>query len=183
MDAPTLDPCVAQGSCADAPTGPDGTGHEAAVDAMQDVASQEALPPDANPQDADAAPVCLDALPDDAAAGVLCGGGCFPVTYCGGATPICCVSTDDLGVTTLACTASETACAGYSIHCVNENDCGGSDVCCRFSAHMVCDAPANCPNQDLACVPGSPQDCPTAKQCDVPLVVGGKTTPYFTCEP
>jgi hypothetical protein len=183
MDAPTLDPCVSQGSCSDVTTGPDAPPLEAA-EAMQDVTSEGVGPSDANPPyDADAAPVCLDALPDDAAAGVLCGGGCYPVSYCNGGTPICCVSTDDLGVTTYACTASETACAGYSVHCINENDCGGTDVCCHFSSHMVCDSVANCPAQDLGCVPGSSQDCPTGKQCDVTIDVAGKPTPYFTCEP
>jgi hypothetical protein len=170
MDAPTLDPCATQGSCIDATEG---------LDALP----PEAAPDTGPPQDADAAQVCLDTLPDDAAAGVLCGGGCYPFTYCTGGAPICCVSTDDAGVTTYACTASESTCAGFPFHCINENDCPGSDVCCRLSSHMVCDLPANCPGGQLGCVPGSSQDCPTGKPCNVPLVVDGATTPYSLCQP
>jgi hypothetical protein len=103
--------------------------------------------------------------------------------YCGGGTPVCCQTTDDAGVAAFACTSSEGgACSGYAIECVNENDCSGSDVCCHYMAHMICDT-ACTSSADIACVPGSTQDCPTGKKCDVGLTDEGVAAPYYACEP
>lgn len=185
MEAPTLDPC-AQGGCADAPVVD--VGVETGDGTVTTDAPAEAPPGDVQADVQADAPhdgaACVDAAIPDAGTGVRCGGGCWPVTFCTG-TQVCCESTTGAGQTTFACVASESACNGYAIKCVNENDCGGSDVCCRFAAHMVCDNAANCPNPQLACIPGSSQDCPTGKACDVPLVLddGGVTSPYFTCHP
>jgi hypothetical protein len=169
MDAPTLDPC-AQGGCVDVETG------EAAV-------SADVL--DAPSEGRHDASSCADAELPESGTGVRCGGGCYPVVFCSGSTPVCCASTSGAGVPTFACTSSEAACSGYSIRCANENDCGGSEVCCHFNSHMVCDAPANCPNTDLACLPDSPQDCPTGKACDQQLTYGdgGPPSPYYLCHP
>jgi hypothetical protein len=166
LDAPTLDPCVLK-ACGDATT---------------DAADTGAVP-DAHDAGAEAAPSCVwdGAVPDGSGTGIRCGGGCAPVVYCTGATPVCCQSVD-AGLTTFACTASEGTCAGYSIDCVNENDCAGSDVCCHYSGHMVC--AASCTSSaDIACVPGSAQDCPEGKACDVPLVNEGVAVPYYACQP
>lgn len=176
MDAPTLDPC-AQGGCVDA----------VGVDAETGGGADTAVAVDA-PADGDALTdgpheaACVDVgIPDSGPAGIRCGGGCYPMVYCTGSTPVCCESTDDAGTTTFACTATETACGGYAIKCLNENDCGGSDVCCHFSTHTVCDS--TCPNADLACIPGSVDDCPAGKACDVTLVNAGVPSPYFGCAP
>jgi hypothetical protein len=174
MDAPTLDPC-AQGGCLDVVE----VGVETGEGSTTVDATQDALDAPADHHDASA---CLDVEIPDSGNGIRCGGGCFPVVFCTGSTPVCCQSTDDAGVTTFACTSSETTCDGYPIRCVNENDCGGSDVCCHFQSHMICDTA--CTNAtELACIPGSPQDCPAGKACDVQVTAGGQPLPYFLCEP
>jgi hypothetical protein len=43
---------------------------------------------------------------------------------------------------------------------------------------MICDTSTT--NCELGCIPGSTQDCPTGKACDVSLVDGA---PYLGCEP
>jgi hypothetical protein len=188
MDAPTLDPCV-QGGCFDAP-GVDVVGGDVTVPVDAPPEAPLEAPADAPVSDVQAeappeAAACVDAaIPADAGGNLRCGGGCWPVTFCTG-TQVCCESTSATGTTTFACVANESACNGYAIKCVNEDDCGGSDVCCRFLTHMVCDTAANCPNDQLGCIPGSPQDCPAGKACDVSVVLddGGVTTPYLTCHP
>jgi hypothetical protein len=177
LDAPTLAPCL-DGGCADAAM------HEAAVDSTADVLDANAD----SDTGADSGPVessCAtnDAAPDAIPAGVQCGGGCFGITYCTSPNPVCCQSTDDAGVTTFACTSSESACTGYPIVCANDDDCPGSDICCHFSTKMTCDTTAACPTADLVCRPGMPIDCPTGKACNVPAVNAGVTSPYSLCQP
>ena len=78
--------------------------------------------------------------------------------------------------------ASETACTGYPIACVNENDCSGSDVCCHYLSHTIC--AASCTSGgDIACLPGSADDCPTGKKCSVAVTDGDAAAPYYTCQP
>ena len=36
---------------------------------------------------------------------------------------------------------------------------------------------------DIACIPGSAQDCPTGKNCDVRVTDGDAAVPYYVCEP
>jgi hypothetical protein len=124
-----------------------------------------------------------DAAPDAIPPGVRCGGGCFGVTYCTSPNPVCCQLTSDAGVTTYACTASESTCSGYPIVCANDDDCAGNDICCHFMTKMTCDTTTACPSNDLVCRPGMPVDCPTGKACDVPAVNAGVTSPYYLCEP
>jgi hypothetical protein len=171
LDAPTLDPC-ASGGCVDAPVQLDAS-DAAVVDVVDhpDVA-QEA--------ESDGASCFADAQ-YEAGTGVRCGGGCYPTVYCTGSTPICCQSTDDLGATTFQCKASESACGGYSIDCVNENDCSGSEVCCHYSTHAVC-AGSCTSNSDIACLPGSTDDCPTGWKCVGPVDIEGVASPYYTCQ-
>jgi len=171
LDAPTLAPCL-DGGCADAPV------HDAAVDSTADVLDAAT---DSGPVESSCAE--SDAAPDATAAGVLCGGGCFGATYCTSPDPVCCQSTNDAGVTTYACTSSESACTGYPIVCANDDDCPGSDICCHFTTKMTCDTTAACPTDDLVCRPGMPVDCPTGKACDVPAVNAGVTSPYYLCQP
>lgn len=165
LDAPTLDPCTVGGACVDATAD---SGH---VDAG----------PEAAPE---AAPACVwdGALPDASGTGVRCGGGCTPVVFCA-APQVCCQTIDDAGLAAFACASSPSACTGYPIACVNENDCAGSDVCCHYLAHMICDTA--CTNSmDIACIPGSAQDCPTGKKCDVPVTgEDDAAVPYYVCEP
>jgi hypothetical protein len=161
LDAPTLDPC-AGGTCADG-----------AADVSVDAPAPEAAP---------TACVWDGAVPDAAGTGVRCGGGCAPVVFCTGASPICCQTTSGAGVSSFACASSETACGGYSIDCVNENDCAGSDVCCHYLAHTVC--AASCTSGgDITCLPGSADDCPAGKKCDVRVTNEDAGAPYYTCEP
>jgi hypothetical protein len=163
LDPPTLDPCASAGAC---------------MDAAADVTAEAR--PEAGPE---AAPACVwdGAVPDAAGTGVRCGGGCEPVVFC--ASPeVCCQTTSDAGVSTFACASSEGACPGYSIDCVNENDCSGSDVCCHDLAHTLC-AGSCTSGGDIACLPGSADDCPTGKKCDVPVYNADAAAPYYTCEP
>jgi len=192
MDAPTLDPCL-QGGCLDvgveAPVGTDGNSTADGSDTGSD-GNGPVDGPGGDDADAsgggDGPPACLEAsLPDASPGGIRCGGGCYPVTYCTG-TSVCCQTTDDAGVPKYACMASETACSnatGYTIKCENENDCGGNDVCCHFSTHMVCDSDPTCVGSTIACVPGSSSDCPTGKKCDVVLVNANVSSPYWGCAP
>ncbi len=188
LDPPTLDPCTAGTGCLDATA-------DVSADARVD-ASDAGAPPDgadagpsmeAAPEAApDAAKCAWDgALPDASTTGIRCGGGCEAVTYCTGATPVCCQTTDPTGQPLFACT-SETACAGYAILCVNENDCSGSEVCCHYMAHMICDT-ACTSNAVIACIPGSPDDCPAGKACDVRVSDGPSDAavpvPYYVCAP
>jgi hypothetical protein len=85
-------------------------------------------------------------------------------------------------VSTFACASSETACGGYSIDCVNENDCAGSDVCCHYLAHTIC-AGSCTSGDDIACLPGSTDDCPAGKTCSVRVENDDAAAPYYTCEP
>jgi hypothetical protein len=181
LDPPTLDPC-ADTVC------PDAAGDvtvEAGVDSSDAGPTPDVLPggdaADGGDAHAEAACVWDGALPDAGNAGVRCGGGCYPVTICA-AGQICCQTTSDAGVTAYACATSESACSGYGIDCVNENDCAGSDVCCHYaSSHTVC--ASSCPTDEYtACIPGSTQDCPTGKACDVRLVNAGVAAPYYGCE-
>ena len=73
---------------------------------------------------------------------------------------------DDAGLPAFACAGSPSACAGYPIACVNENDCAGTEVCCHYLTHMICDTACTV-GADIACIPGSADDCPTGKKCDV----------------
>jgi len=183
LDPPTLDPCTTAGACVDA-------AGDVTVDTSDGAASPDVVDagdarteagPDAPPE---AAPACVwdGAVPDAGGTGVRCGGGCYPVVLCTGATPVCCQTTSDAGVTAFACASSETACGGYPIDCVNENDCLGTDVCCHYLAHMICDT-ACTSGGDIACLPASTDDCPTGKTCDVRVSDEGVAAPYYTCEP
>jgi hypothetical protein len=174
LDAPTLATCF--DACADAgfdsapPTFTDGS-----VDATRDAADA-----------ADSAPVCLG---DDASAangGVACGGGCYGLRYCSNSSaPVCCQQTSDAGATSYACTASEATCPDYPIVCANDDDCTGSDICCYFTSKITCDTTARCQSDGLGiiCRPSVPDDCPTGKACNVPVVTNGVTSPYLMCEP
>jgi hypothetical protein len=159
LDAPTLASCL-DGGC------PDALVHDAAMDPESSCAASDAAP---------------DVIPP----GVQCGGGCFgPATYCTSPNPVCCQTTNDAGVTTYACTASESTCSGYPIVCANDDDCAGQNICCRFTTKMTCDTTTACPSQDLVCRPWNQQnDCPAGKACDKPAVNAGVTSPYLLCEP
>jgi hypothetical protein len=163
LDPPTLAPCL-DGGCPDAPM------RDAATDAADAGATESSCETDA----------AGDVAPPP---GVKCGGGCFGVTYCTSPTPVCCQETSDAGITTYACTASESTCSGYPIVCANDDDCPGSDICCHFMTKMTCDTTAACPSQDLVCRPGVPLDCMANQMCDKPAVNDGVTSPYSVCEP
>jgi hypothetical protein len=164
LDAPTLDPC-AQQLCVDATS-------EASVEA-----SLEATLPEAGE-----AGCVWDGGVGFIDGAVRCGGGCFAETACSGATPVCCQTQTGSGVATYGCVASEGACTGYAIDCVNENDCSGSDVCCHYTSHTVC-AQSCTSGADIACLPGSVDDCPTGKKCSIPVNDGDAAAPYYTCQP
>lgn len=154
LDPPTLAPC--DGGCADVPV------HEAASEAScaNDDAAPDAIPP-----------------------GVKCGGGCFGTTYCNGPHPVCCQHTSDAGVTTYACSASESTCDGYPIVCASDDDCPGSDICCHSASKMTCDTTSACPSNEVVCRPATPIDCLANQTCDVPAVNAGVTSPYSLCGP
>jgi hypothetical protein len=183
LDPPTLAQCL-DGGCADAPA------RDAPIDSTADVLDATGVDSEAG-ADSDAAAdsranetsCANDAAPDAIPAGVQCGGGCFGVTYCTSPTPVCCQGTNDAGVTTYACTASESTCSGYPIVCANDDDCGGSDICCHFTTKMTCDTTSACPSNDLVCRPDMPIDCPTGKACNIPAVNAGVTSPYYLCQP
>jgi len=170
LDPPTLDPCL-DGGCIDGSTGLDSSAGEATVD---------------GPTEADAvsSDVEVDAPRESGPdAGIRCGGGTYPLTYCdpGGATPTCCQTTTDAGTTTYGCVASESACTGYAIDCATYDDCAGSDICCHFSTHMVCDSVAACPNADVVCDPSMTDSCPTGWTCKVYFANAGVESPYMGC--
>lgn len=165
LDAPTLAPCL-DGGCSDAQM------HDAPTDSGDSGAFESSCE-----SESDAA---TDATPPP---GVKCGGGCFGVTYCTAPSPVCCQRTSDAGITTYACTASESTCDGYPIVCANDDDCPGSDICCHFTTKMTCDTTMACPSQDLVCRPGVSLDCMANQTCDKPAVNAGVTSPYFLCEP
>ncbi len=127
LDAPTLDPCLSGGDCVDAVADVTVEAGDAAAspDGMDagDTAPEAAF--EAGPE---AAPACVwDGAVPAAGTGVRCGGGCNPVVFCTGATPVCCQTTSDAGGLAFACTSNEAgACGGYPIACVNENDCAGA---------------------------------------------------------
>ncbi|HEY3818983.1 MAG TPA: hypothetical protein VGL81_17555 [Polyangiaceae bacterium] len=182
LDAPTLDPCTTGGACVDA--GLDGTVEASDAASSPDASASDGPADAASEAGPDAAPACVwdGAVPDASAAGVRCGGGCEPVVFCTGTTPVCCQTTASTGAPAFACASSETTCTGYAIDCVNENDCSGSDVCCHYIAHTVC--AASCTSGgDIACLPGSSEDCPTGKKCSVPVMNGDAAAPYYTCQP
>lgn len=176
LDAPTLNPCVVDAAaCVDASSPVESSPGEAATDAPGEA--------DAVAQDVGAdAPreAGVEAGPD---AGVRCGGGTYPLTYCdpAGATPTCCQTTTDAGVTTYGCVASDSACSGYAIDCATYNDCSGSDICCHFMAHMVCDSVASCPNADVVCTTSMSDSCPSGWNCNVYFANEGVESPYMGC--
>jgi hypothetical protein len=176
MDPPTLATCL-DGGC------PDALAHDAAMDSTADVFEAGADSADSGAAESSCA--ASDAAPDAIPPGVQCGGGCFgPATYCTSPNPVCCQTTNDAGVTTYACTASESTCSGYPIVCANDDDCGGTEICCHFTTKMTCDTTTACPSQDLVCRPWKQQsDCNTGQKCDKPATNAGVTSPYFLCEP
>jgi hypothetical protein len=168
LDAPTLDPCVVDAAACAEGSAPIETGPGEA-DAV------------ANDVHADSAPEAgVDAGPDS---GIRCGGGTYPLTYCdpAGATPTCCQATTDAGVTTYGCVANDSACPGYAIDCATYDDCGGSDICCHFMAHMVCDSVASCPNADIVCTTAMTDSCPSGWNCNVYFANEGVESPYMGC--
>jgi hypothetical protein len=171
MDAPTLNPCVngcSEGGL-DEGTGDDSTmpGPEASTDAGTVDSAKEGAQ-----------------CETEAGVGVRCGGGAFPTSWCNGCAPVCCQG-GSASAPTFTCVASMAACSGYTIECADYNDCSGSDVCCRFMAHQICDAPANCPNNELVCDNAAPQTCPNGPStCDVPFVGDASaSSPYLGCSP
>lgn len=150
MDAPSLNPCAT--GC------PDGSTDDGATDAAPDgpVVVRDAAP-DAQ---SDAAPP---------AGSIRCGGGAYPTSWCIGATPLCCQG-GTTSAPTFTCVANAAACTGYAIECANYNDCSGTEICCRFMLHQVCDVPANCPNSEIVCQTDMSDSCPTGYTCNVPFV-------------
>ncbi len=191
LDAPTLNPCAS--GCPDggldAGTGDDSAmpGPEGSTDASTVDSAKEGAPSDAA-VDTFVAP--MDAAPEaaqcetEAGVGVRCGGGAFPTSWCNGCAPVCCQA-GTASAPTFTCVASMAACSGYTIECANYNDCSGSNVCCRFMAHQICDVPANCPNNELVCDDASTQTCPNGpSSCDVPFVGDASaSSPYLGCGP
>jgi hypothetical protein len=187
LDAPTLDPCI-QHACLDAAVDGGVTVDAPGTDSVSPLADSGEASSDSSsdgkggdgPSSEAAACVWDGGIAFDGG-GVRCGGGCFPTVTCAGPTPFCC-QTLGTGGFAYACVASESTCSGYSISCVNENDCGGSDVCCHYSTHTVC-ASSCTSNGDIACVPGSADDCPAGKSCSVRVTDGDAAAPYYTCQP
>jgi hypothetical protein len=170
LDAPTLDPCAVDASaCIDG-----STPGEAATDSPVE-ADAVALDVSADGREAG-----VDAGPDS---GIRCGGGTYPLTYCdpAGATPTCCQTTTDAGVTTYGCVANDSACSGYAIDCATYNDCSGTEVCCHYMAHMVCDSLTSCPNANLVCTPAMTDSCPSGWSCSVYFSNEGVESPYMGC--
>jgi hypothetical protein len=192
----SIEDAVQQGAAMDAAPSIDAGGGGSTVDATTPGIAADAsafdvavgAPWDASSADhhngadapADAPSSCMDAEYDGSGGGgVRCGGGCYPVVYCNGATPVCCQTTSK-GTTAFQCTSSEAACKGYPIACANENDCPGANVCCRSATRTAC--AASCTSTgDIACVPGSPGDCPEGESCDRLVTNAGVAAPYYTC--
>jgi hypothetical protein len=192
MDAPSLAPCadgcpdgaLADGADGAVMPGPDGApeAEAAAADATPESSRLDAGADVDAEASTDAAP---DVNPDQGTpVGIRCGGGAFPTSWCdpAGSTPLCCQGGTPTAPT-FTCVAAG-ACTGYSIECANYNDCSGTDICCRFVAHQICDLPANCPNDELVCDSLTTDVCPTGKACDVPFVGDAAAqSPYLGCEP
>jgi hypothetical protein len=160
MDAPSLAPCAT--GCAD------GSTDEGAADASPETAAQDAAPDGQS----EAAPP---------AGSIRCGGGAYPTSWCIGATPLCCQG-GTASAPTFTCVANASACSGYAIECANYDDCNGSEVCCRFMAHQVCDAPASCAPGELVCQTDMSDSCPAGYTCDVPFVGdAAASSPYLGC--
>src|SRR5579872_6039709 len=173
LDAPKLAPCQ-DGGCGDSTVADDSApGGDADAGPLETGV-------DSGADAADSAPTCDNAAADAVAAlsAVQCGGGCFPVVYCTGSTPVCCQTTTG-GVTTYACTASETSCTGYPIACANDDNCPGTEICCHFNTKITCDTTANCQTNELVCRPTVTADCPAGKACNVPITIDGVTSPYL----
>ena len=170
LDAPTLDRCT-QRACLDATAEGGAVADSPGPDAEPSPeAAPEAAPPEAGGCAWDGA-VAYDG------GTVRCGGGCYPEFTCSGSTAVCCQTRSDAGALAFACVASESDCTGYSIDCVNENDCSGSEVCCHYSTHTIC-AQSCTSNGATACLPGSVDDCPGGYTCK-PADAGG--SPYYQC--
>ncbi len=170
MDAPSLAPCAA--GC------PDGSADEGAPDAPEMDAGEASLSDVTVDVSADVSsdgPVVHDAATEaqsDAAppaGSIRCGGGAYPTSYCIGATPLCCQG-GTVSAPTFTCVANAAACSGYAIECANYSDCSGTEICCRFMLHQVCDVVANCPNSEVVCQTNMSDSCPTGYTCDVPFV-------------
>lgn len=191
MDTPTLNPCA--DGCADGGLD-EGTGDDGSVtpgtDASDAAADTTAVDSGRAPSDAgaDAQIAPMDAAAEaqcetEAGVGIRCGGGAFPTSWCNGCAPVCCQG-GSASAPTFTCVASMAACSGYTIECANYNDCPGTQVCCRFMAHQVCDIPANCPNDELVCDSTTTDVCPSGWSCDVPFVGDAAAkSPYLGCGP
>lgn len=184
LDMPTLDPCL-QGECDDVV----GVDVVVPVDTGVDSApTQDSAHPDSpalpdSPSTEAAADVAHEAAGEAGPMnGVKCGGGSYATTYCDpmGATPTCCQTTSDAGVTTFGCVASEPACTGYAITCATYNDCSGNEICCHYSTHMVCGNGCT-DNTDIVCDPSLTDSCPTGYKCETYLTNDGVASPYLGC--
>jgi hypothetical protein len=192
MDAPTLNPCVDgcpeggldEGTGDDVPT-PDAEASTDSGTADSSVDSaKEASPSDAavdtHVTPVDAAPEAASCDPD-AGLCIRCGGGAYPESWCSGSSPVCCQG-GSASAPTFTCVASMAACSGYTIECANYNDCSGTEICCRFMAHQVCDVPANCPNDELVCDSTTTDVCPPGWSCDSPFIGdAAASSPYLGC--
>jgi hypothetical protein len=180
LDPPVLDDCLT-GGCVDVTT-PDvelpEVGVEVDSSSLEAQAEAEAEAQADAGVDSHGGGMCDASYDGNANQGIRCGGGCYPVVFC--KPPEVCCQTTNQGTPTYACATSESACGGYTIKCVNENDCSGSDVCCHYTSHTVCASSCNS-DSDTACVPGSHNDCPNGDNCDRPVTDDGVAAPYFTC--
>lgn len=191
IDAPTLNPCV--NGCAEggldeglADSGTTMPEAEASTDAGAADSAKEASPVDAAVDTyvapMDAAPEAAPCSPE-AGLCIRCGGGAYPESWCTGSSPVCCQG-GTASSPTFTCVASMSACSGYTITCANYNDCAGTDICCRFVAHQICDAPGNCPNNELVCDSTTTDVCPPGWSCDSPFIGdAAASSPYLGCMP
>jgi hypothetical protein len=181
MNAPTL-ALVADGSIDDAEieAGRDDGAPEAAADTGA-VGVDSGVHHDASAGDAATDASHHDAG-DAASVGIRCGGGSATESWCNPQTQVCCQG-GTVSAPTFMCVASGT-CLGYNILCANYNDCNNSEICCRFVAHQICDAPTSCPNSEVVCDQATTDACNAGQKCDVPFVGdAAAASPYLGCGP
>jgi hypothetical protein len=117
--------------------------------------------------------------------GVPCGN----AASCSGASPVCCMGSDDAGGPTFQCITPADSCTpGYSVECDSDHPCvGQGEGCCHYAHSTKCVAvdaqTLACPGGGAVrvCDPRASGECGAGLSCQ--LVTSGSASPYYACQP